>query len=177
MLTIDERAVTAAHEGGHAVTGLHFGLRVQHIRIDPPRGLTLFRQDGHFARLAPRHHCLVSMAGQMAETKVLGCALLPDLAKIRDALQSLRRNESPLRGDIANIVRALAAEQCDDELARSLLSRVRSVRWLLDDDVIWAKVTAVAAALIAEGQLTGPEVEALVADQQPQRDPIFRFVA
>ena len=166
-----ERAITAFHESAHAVTGLHFGLRVQHIRIDPPRGLTLFRQDGHFAQLAPRHHCLISMAGAMAEAKVLGRALVPDLAKIRAALQSLRQNESPLRGDIANIVRALAAEQCDDELARELLRRVRAVRRLLDDDVVWAKVTAVATALTHQGQLTGPEVEDLIsgADQQALR--------
>ena len=166
-----ERELTAWHEAAHAVVGITMGLRVRSLSIDPPRGLTSFCQDVCFAQLAPRRHCLVSMAGEAAEAKVLGRALVPDLAKIRDALQSLRQNESPPRGDIANIVRALAAEKCDDQLAQELLRRVRAIRRLLDDDAIWARIETVAAALIDQGELSGPEVEDLVsdADQQPLR--------
>jgi hypothetical protein len=166
-----EHELTAWHEAGHAIVGAHFGLRVRSIHIDPPRGLTSFHQDVCFARLAPRRHCLVSMAGEVAEAKISGRALIPDLGKIRAAVRGLRQNESLPRGDIGNITRALAAENCDDLLAQELLRRVRAIRRLLDDDVVWAKVAAVAAALVARGQLNGSEVEDLIgaADQQALR--------
>ena len=51
----------------------------------------------------------------------------------------------------------------DDLLAQVFSSRVRAIRWLLDDDDIWTKIETVAAALIDRGELSGFEVEALSA--------------
>ena len=173
-----EREITAFHEGAHAVVAVHFALRVRRIHIDPPRGLTSFWQDGPFLRLAPRRRCLISMAGEAAEAKVLGRVLVPDITKIRDAVQRLRRGETVPRSDINNIARTLAAEKCDDLIADLLALRARAIERLLDHDV-WARVTSVAVALVDRGELSGPEDEALVgdADQQLlQRDTIFRLV-
>ena len=89
-----DELLTAYHEAGHAIVGVHFGLRVRHIRIDPPRGSTLFWQDVCFLRLAPRRRCLMSMAGRAAEVKILGRALVPPVTKICDAMQRLRLGET-----------------------------------------------------------------------------------
>ena len=162
----------AWHEAGHAIVGAHFGLRVRRIHIDPPRGLTVFWQDRCFLRLAPRRHCLMSMAGQAAEAKILGRPLVPPVTKICDAMQRLRLGETLPGSDISNVARALAVETSDDLLALDLLAlRTRDIQQLLDRDDIWARIEAVAAALVVTGQLSGPEVEALVsdADQQPFR--------
>ena len=56
-----------------------------------------------------------------------------------------------------------------------LTRRTYAIQRLLDHDDIWARVEAVAAALVVRGQLSGPEVEDLIADAD-QRDTIFRFV-
>jgi hypothetical protein len=85
----------------------------------------------------------------------------------------VRRGESIPNSDIANVAHTLAAEkECDDQLAQNLLSqRVRAIQRLLDCDDIWARVEAVAVALVDRGELSGHEVEALVddADQRPLR--------
>ena len=167
-----DELLTAYHEAGHSIVGLHFGLRVRRIHIDPPRGLTVFWQDQCFSRLAPRRHCLMSMAGQAAEAKILGRALVPPVAKICAAMQSLRRGETIPTSDVANVARTLAAETRDDLLAQDLLTlRTRAIQRLLDCADIWARVEAVAVALIDRGELSGPEVEDLIghADQQPLR--------
>ena len=102
------------------------------------------------------------MAGEAAEAKILGRALVSDVTKICDAVQSLRLGETLPRSDIDNIARTLAAEkECDDQLAQDLLTRrTHAIQRLLDRDDIWARVAAVAAALIDQGELSGPEVEA-----------------
>ena len=171
-----DELLTAYHEAGYAIVGVHFGLRVRHIRIDPPRGLTVFWQDRCFLRLAPRRRCLMSMAGRAAEVKILGRALVPPVSKIFDAMQRLRLGETIPNSDIATVARTLTAEkECDDQLVQDLLTlRASAVRRLLDRDDIWARVEAVAVALVDRGELSGPEVEDLVSDADP--DPIFRFV-
>ena len=172
-----DELLTAYHEAGHAIVGAHFGLRVRRIRIDPPRGSTSFWQDVCFLRLAPRRRCLMSMAGGAAEVKILGRALVPPVTKICDAMQSLRLGETIPDSDVTNIARTLASEkECDDQLVQDLLTRrTYAIQRLLDHDDIWARVEAVAAALVVRGQLSGPEVEDLIADAD-QRDTIFRFV-
>ena len=118
------------------------------------------------------------MAGEAAEAKITGRALVPPVTKICDAVQSLRRNETLPTSDVNNVARALASEQCD-EIARELLTRrTHAIQALLDRADIWAKVEAVAVALVDQGELSGLEVEALIAaaDQQLQRDTIFRLV-
>jgi len=111
------------------------------------------------------------MAGEAAEAKILGRALVPPVTKICDAVQRLRLGETIPNSDIANVARALAAEKCDDLVADLLALRTRAIQRLLDCDDIWARVEAVAVALVDRGELIGLEVEALVgdADQRPLR--------
>ena len=167
------------HEASHVIVAADvLDLRVREVWIDPPRGLTRFWRDRSLLRLTPRRQCLLHLAGDAAEAKLLGRPV-PDVStKVRTAMRRLWRRETLPTTDAVNIARTLVAETCDDLLAQSLLTRRTAYVWrLLDHDAIWAKIEMVATALIAEGRLTGSEVEDLIADQQLQRDTIFRFVA
>ena len=75
-------------------------------------------------------------------------------------MESLRRGDTMPNSDVATVARTLAAETCDDLLAQDLLAlRTRAIQRLLDRKDIWARVEAVATALVSRGQLSGPEVE------------------
>jgi hypothetical protein len=136
--------------------------------------MTRFVRDAQWAALSDRQRVLIAMAGAIAEHRFTGEALHVSTAKIFDAIHG-RRDTT---GDLASISRALAREHINDELIEWLIRRrIAAVQAIFDEPGVWNAVARVADALVDQGELSGPEVEALVgdADQQPLRSPYSDF--
>jgi hypothetical protein len=172
MHTVADDAVIAVHEAGHAVIAVWLGVPVVSVDIVPSpddgtaghtvcTALPAYVRQWHDAgspRPVPQdvrkrleHEVMIHLAGDMAQSKATGGG------------HSVTVNESRFGsvvvgwewhiGDVLDAITEGRAER------RTLIRRLAGLTWgLLDRDVAWATVCAVAAELAEHRHLSGRRV-------------------
>ncbi len=133
---------TAYHEAGHAVVALAHDRPVHRVSVLPSQlyaGLCEFQKGVQRGSVdVVEREILISLAGMVAEARHTGSYNRP--AAARDLKQarawSLQR----------------ASERQLERYERRMLSKVES---LFNDEQVWAAVESIAAALMANGRISG----------------------
>ena len=138
----DRDPATAYHEAGHAVVALALGRPVHKVSILPSRDKLgwceykkgVFRPSDDWLE----REVLIALAGMAAEARHTGTYAREEAGRDLKFARSLLVSR--------------AGDRRADRLERRLLAKVEA---LLGDDETWAAVEAVAAALLASGEISG----------------------
>jgi len=143
MMLPDLDQIIAHHEAGHCVVAITTGLKLRSVRMafDDGKADWLVRDNAH-----DRHmHALTLLAGPRAELRFVGSYSDARLAE---------KWQTHWRHDLYGVLK-----HCDGSIAEAITEVDHLVRRH------WGAIKRVAAALLEAGQLTGREVEALMAQQ------------
>ena len=160
------RRSTAYHEAGHVAVAYYFGwwLGPDGVEIDAQWYAGL--QCRSFTN--PLHIAAVNCAGWLSECRRLGRDGTRDEADLLYHIDNVRGGwgEEEDSDDLDTFDRLMAVrpDTPSEELIATFRECEQMVRKILDDPVVWRSVEALAAALIAEGELDRDQAEAVLVD-------------
>jgi hypothetical protein len=170
-----ERLRVAYHEAGHAVVGMHFGMEIDRVKINPEGG-GYYRPgwEGSVTRYGGREYTLMLLAGRLAEEIATGEPREANDDWLRRVLKRLRAGDAEIADhDDAKVLSMFLVGGDSDDLAieeyRALEAEAKK---LLAEPSIQAGIEAAARALLRqpEGEM-GSEAMTIVDDTEDEDAP------